>query len=330
MDIDYLLTLQGLRLSLGRGVETLVVMYSESCMYVGLAACAIVYWCVHKRTGQFSLLCFAFGNWLNQFVKNIACVYRPWVLDSRIMPAPGALRGATGYSFPSGHTVTAGATFGSLAWCARKKLPVVSIVLVIAVLLVAFSRNYLSVHTPQDVLVALAEIAVIVVLGSHLYLRYAAHCEETGKNHDGVILIAVLLMSAACLAVIELKPYPMDFSDGALLVNPEVMKRDCFEGVGVIAGMFLGWYCERRWVKFDVDAGLSVAERIARGLIGLVIVSVLFFGFDMAVKALFDPNIAKLTSRLVMCFAVMFLVPLTFKPLHKAFAKHKRANNSLV
>jgi hypothetical protein len=211
-------------------------------------------------------------------------------------------------------------TLGSLAWKARKTLPVASVILVIIVLLVAFSRMFLGVHTPQDVLVALAESALVVLLGSYVYDRYEAHCEKAGKNRDGMVVLVVLVLCVTCLAVIELKPYPMDYVDGALLVDPNVMKRDCYEGVGAFFGMFLGWYCERRWVDFEIGE-ISMAERVLRGVIGLVLVGVMFFGFDMVAKAVLDPAWAKLTSRLVATFFAMFVVPLLFAPLHKVFAK---------
>ena len=320
MGIEILLALQSLRESLGSGFENAAATFSESAMMAGLVVCAIVYWCVHKKTGQFALLCFSFGNYLNQFVKNIACVYRPWIADSRVVPASGALKGATGYSFPSGHTVTSATAFGSLAWKARKKLPVGAAILLIIVLLVAFSRVFLGVHTPQDVLVALAESLLVVLLGSYVYGRYETRCEKTGKCHDGLVVLVVLVLCVACIAVVELKSYPMDYVDGVLLVDPDVMKRDCYEGVGVFFGMFLGWYCERRWVNFEIDE-ISAGERVLRAVIGLVLLGVVFFGFDMLVKAVLDPAWAKLTSRFVAAFLAMFVVPLLFGPLHKIFAK---------
>jgi len=319
MDIEALLVLQGVRTTLGNGFENVVVMLSDSAMVVALLFCAIVYWCVHKKTGQFALLCFSFGNWLNQFVKNVACVYRPWIADSRIVPAQSALGGATGYSFPSGHTVTAATAFGSLAWRARKKLPIASAILLVVVLIVAFSRTFLCVHTPQDVLVALAESALVVLLGSYVYDRYEARCQKTGKNHDGLVLLGVLALCVACILVIELKPYPIDYVDGALLVDPDVMQRDCYEGVGAFFGMFLGWYCERRWVNFQIG-DISAGERVLRGVVGLVVVAVAFFGFDVLVKAVLDPAWAKLTSRLAATFFALFVVPLLLGPLHKVFA----------
>ena len=320
MDIEILLALQDLRASLGSGFESAVAGLSESIMMVGLVLCTFVYWSVNKKTGQFALMCFSVGNTLNQFVKNIACVYRPWILDSRIAPASGALGGATGYSFPSGHTVMSGTTFGSIAWRVRRKLPVVAVVLVVIVLLEAFLRMFLGVHTPQDVLAALAESLLVVLLGSFAYDRYEARCEKTGRNRDGLVLLGVVVLCVACIAVIELKEYPMNYVDGVLLVDPDVMKRDIYEGVGEFSGMFAGWYCERRWVNFEVG-DIPVGERVLRCVVGIALVAGVFFGFDMLAKALIGPALAKLTSRFVAAFIAMFVVPLLFGPLHKLFAK---------
>ena len=295
-------------------------MLPEGAMAAGLILCAIVYWCIHKKTGQFAFLCFSVGNWLNQFAKSIACVYRPWILDSRIVPAAGALEGATGYSFPSGHTVVSATTFGAFAWRARKKLPALSAVLLIVVLIVAFLRVFLGVHTPQDVLVALAESALVVLLGSYVYDRYEAYCEIAGRNRDGFVVLGVLVLCAVCLAVIELKSYPMDYVDGVLLYDPDAMKLDCYEGVGVFSGMFLGWFCERRWVNFEIG-DISIGERVLRCVVGLALVGAVFFGFDMLVKAVLNPAMAKLTSRFVAVFIAMFVAPLLFGPIHKVFAK---------
>ncbi len=43
------------------------------------------------------------------------CAYRPWIRDVRVLPAGDAIKTATGYSFPSGHTTTATPIYGGLA-----------------------------------------------------------------------------------------------------------------------------------------------------------------------------------------------------------------------
>ncbi|MBR0450512.1 MAG: hypothetical protein IJI78_00850 [Oscillospiraceae bacterium] len=39
---------------------------------------ALVYWCVDKRSGLYSLASYGLGVAINAVVKLTACVYRPW------------------------------------------------------------------------------------------------------------------------------------------------------------------------------------------------------------------------------------------------------------
>ena len=307
MDIDYLLWLQGVRESLGQGVEKVVAfMGDEFGIMLLIAAALITYWCVDKRTGVFVTFSFCVGNLIAQVAKCIACVYRPWILDERIKPAVDALDGATGYSFPSGHTVSAATILGSLAYAVRKKHVVVSIVLVIVVLFVGFSRNYLGVHTPQDVIVALLlSLAVVLACSS-----FTAWLEEH-REHDTIILLVAVLVGVVALAVVSLKPYPMDYANGVLLVDPVVMQKDCFEGIGLFVGLFAGWYCERRWVNF-VTTGLDWKARVVRLLIGLAFVALIMLGIDPLLKMVLDARWAKLVSRLLVAFCALFVAPLVF------------------
>ena len=318
MDMEYLLTLQGLRESLPDSVESAFLGVSELGSVFGLVICAIIYWCIDKRAGLFSLLCFSVANFINQLVKNVFCVYRPWVLDSRIKPSSGALPGATGYSFPSGHTVTATTVFGSIAVSMGKRSRAVWPLCAVIILLVAFSRNYLGVHTPQDVVVGFIEAVVVVFLGWKVFGWLEQH-----QDKDGVVVLIVLALCVAALAFVTLKPYPMDYVEGAVLVDPEAMKKDCFEGVGVFAGAFLGWFCERRWANFSTGAEVKLGERFARCIIGIVVAFGLFFGVDALAKMVFDPNWAKLVSRCVLVYAAVFLVPLAFGLLAK-FSKKEQ------
>ena len=104
-------------------------------------------------------------------MKLTACVYRPWIRDARVVPAGDAITTATGYSFPSGHTTTAGPIYGGMAVSGRKRVKPVAVFCVIMVALTAFSRNYLGVHTPQDVLVGLVE-SVLALWAAAVLFRY--------------------------------------------------------------------------------------------------------------------------------------------------------------
>ena len=122
----------------------------------------IVYWCVDKKRGFFVLSVGYIGVIINQLLKIIFMVPRPWVIDKDFTIVESARADAEGYSFPSGHTQNAVGTYGSIARFLKKRWStIVSIVLIIAI---AVSRMYLGVHTPLDVGVSIL-IGTALVFG---------------------------------------------------------------------------------------------------------------------------------------------------------------------
>ena len=91
-----------------------------------------------------------------------------------------------------------------------------------------FARNYLGVHTPQDVLVGCVASLVLMAAIVPLYRRMQAG----NAKQDNIILLAGLLLVAVSALYITLKPYPMDYVNGVLLVDPEKMKPDSIGGIG--------------------------------------------------------------------------------------------------
>ena len=173
MDINYLLMLQNLREATGGVLDTFMEYITKLgetsiiVLFIGL-----VYWGVNKRQGIFLMFSLYTNRIINGFIKITACVYRPWIRDARITPVPEAKADATGYSFPSGHTANAVSVWGGMAVRRKDKGMEVpkwlSVVFIILVLLIAFSRNYLGVHTPQDVVAALVIGAAVLFLMSKL------------------------------------------------------------------------------------------------------------------------------------------------------------------
>ena len=121
----------------------------------------VILWCVNKRWGFRFLLVGLTGSIMNQLLKAIFLIPRPWVQDPSFTIVESARAGATGYSFPSGHTQSAATLFGTLAMWSRKWWS--TLLCVVMVLLVGLSRMYLGVHTPLDVGVSLLTGVVTVV-----------------------------------------------------------------------------------------------------------------------------------------------------------------------
>ena len=100
---------------------------------------------------------------LNGVVKNIAQVPRPF--DKGITPVRQET--ATGFSFPSGHTQNFATT--STFFAIKFKKTWLTILAGVLIALVAFSRLYLGVHYPSDVIVGVALGVGMAFLGSYLF-----------------------------------------------------------------------------------------------------------------------------------------------------------------
>ena len=108
------------------------------------------------------------------------------VLFARPRPAVfPPLTPETTYSFPSGHALAAVALFGFAAYLLwQQKQRIWAVFVVLFALLVSFSRIYLGVHYPSDVLgsLSLGLLWLAVVIGGYRY--YQARTVPTGKDES--------------------------------------------------------------------------------------------------------------------------------------------------
>ena len=158
---------------------------------VFMAAAIIVFWCVSKSCGYYMLTVGFVGTIVNQFLKLVFRIPRPWVKDPDFQIVESARAEATGYSFPSGHTQNVFASFGCLGrWTKRTWLRVVCALLIVVT---AFSRMYLGVHTPLDVGVSFG-IGLVLVFALYPLFRdidshpNRVHAARRGAGHDVCLL----------------------------------------------------------------------------------------------------------------------------------------------
>ena len=246
MDIDILLILQEFRNSIGDALTPFLEWLSLFAVTYLPAVPAFLYWAVNKKKGLFALASYYVCVSINAVVKLTACVYRPWIRDDRIMPAGDAIRTATGYSFPSGHTATAGPIYGAMAVSCRKKYKWLSYFLMFLILLTMFSRLYLGVHTPQDVIVGMSEGFIMTFLIAKAYRYTDEHPESMDK-----FLLGGAVLAAAGMVYIMVKPYPMTYVDGALLVDPVKMRYDGLQDISALIMVMAAVYVDKKWIQYQ-------------------------------------------------------------------------------
>ena len=309
MDIEYLLGLQNFR----QGAGSVFASFFEKMTFLGelntvLVIMALIYWCVSKQTGTYLMMGWSGNRLVNGFLKVTACAYRPWIRDSRIVPHGNAMTTATGYSFPSGHTMNAVSVFGG--GIVHGKVRIFSrVIFAVIVILVGFSRNFLGVHTPQDVVVGLACGLLVMWLTYKLMQWIEAHPEK-----DWVVTVVGGLIACAVAAYAALKPYPADYdAAGKLLVDGAKMANDTFKGCGYSIAFFVGWLLERRVIGFSTE--ISVSQKLTRAAIGVVG----FYVFTTIVIPLIKGTVPGAAGAFLQGFIQVFYIAFLFPCCFKAF-----------
>lgn len=311
--MEYLFSLQNLREMSPQWINYFFIFISEILVRASIVAAVGIYWCINKKVGASILITYSGSYSLNQIIKNTACIYRPWILDSRLHAESSILSSATGYSFPSAHTVTASSIFGSIAaWFKEKKGVVITSFAFI--LFVAFSRNWLGAHTMTDVLVGIFEGCFMVVVS-----LFVTSYIEKNPSKDTAFAIIGILFAVLSLIILNFKSYPIDYAiDGSILADPYDMKTDCFSACGFLTGSLTGWWLERRFVNFNVEGTIKV--KIIRFLIGGLIVGGIYLLFTLVFKSL-NTHFSHFIKYFGMMFVGMYVYPLIFTKVESKILK---------
>lgn len=272
--IDFLLWIQNIRLHIGSGLDLFFLkatMFGE--FFISTLLISIIYWCVDSRAGVYLFSLNSISLMCSQLFKMLACVYRPWIINDKIKPVEAAMKFASGYSFPSGHSSIAASCLGGVAFLYRKKIWL-CITLMIIILFVGISRLYLGVHTPQDILAGfLTGLILIFVID-----KIINWCEKDKKRYLYFLIIADILAICA-IALILLKHYPTDYVNGKLLVNPQRAIYKSVISYGWTLGLLNGVILLRRFFDFDAKKG-SLATKCIRGLGGFACLGVFLYILD--------------------------------------------------
>ncbi len=319
MDINYLLSLQSFRQGINEALTPFMEFVSMFATTYLILLPVFWYWNRDKRNGLYALVSYYFCMLLTPIIKLSACVYRPWIRDGRVLPAGDSIRTATGYSYPSGHTTTAGPLAGGMAvnlWD-KKKTRWLSVILVFFVLLTGFSRNYLGVHTPQDVFVAITLSVLCLVVTAVLFEYLEQHPEK-----EDWFLLAGFIICWAGILFISVKNYPMDYdAEDKLIVDPQKMMNDGYGDIGKVIGFIIARYVEKKWIRFRPLKNGWVSIVIC--LLGLVPMVLAKDFLRPAMTAWLGSHWGKLSFSVIHAFYYIALFPLFLKLIGRRIGRSK-------
>lgn len=291
--MKFLYLLENIRFPLLDELMLFVTRFGEETPF--LVAALIVFWCVDKNRGYYILGVGFGGTILTQFLKLLCKVPRPWMLDPAFQPVEGSVEAATGYSFPSGHSQSAVGTFGSLALTGKNKA--LRWVFSAIAVLVPFSRMYLGVHTPADVLVGSA---------CALALMFSLRFLNEGKR----ILPMLLTMCGVSVLYLVFVQFLLNL-ENLDAHNYTSGVKNAYTLLGAVFGMLVVYFADQKWVHFEVKAVWWA--QLLKILGGLILVLLLKEGLRTPLSALLGEYPGRAVRYFLMVLAAGILWPLTFR-----------------
>ena len=300
--MEVLYFLEGIRNPVLDVLVQAITLVGEETFFLALGLFLI--WCCNKRDGYLVLMVSFTGIILNQFLKMCFRVPRPWVKDPNFTIVESAREGASGYSFPSGHTQNSVGMLGSLGTCSQKWW--VKALCIIGVVLVPFSRLYLGVHTPQDVLVSMT-VALVLIVAFDLLLKL-------NEKYPFVIYIVIGTLLAgvvAFLTFLYVYPFPADVFFEENVGNYESALKNAYTMLGCVLGVLVFRFADDKFIKYDTKAVWWA--QIIKLVLGLAIVLAIKEGTKPVLDAIFGGHLAARAVRYFLIVVAAGAWTMTFK-----------------
>jgi membrane-associated phospholipid phosphatase len=206
----------------------------------------LMLWCVDFVVGVRVAALFLLSTYVNVDLKDLFVLPRPFELDPSVQ-----LYDVIGYGLPSGHAQLSIVVWGALAHALKETWSWVIAGCLVA--LIGFSRVYLGVHFPTDVLAGWLIGALLLTA----YIVFHARLERWLAQRD----LGTQLTTAVALPLILLLLHATD---------------DTTRLMGVLLGAGVGVALLR--MRVDYDAGGSLWQRGVRFVLGMAVVLALRFG----------------------------------------------------
>ena len=293
LEIDFLHSLRNISNPFFDTLFEIITFLGEETILIVLLA--LVYFIYDKKIGQLIAYTLFTSLMVNHTVKGLVKYPRPFHFDPTLNSV--RVETATGYSFPSGHTHQATTLYSSLAKiinCSNKKL--VCIISSTLILLIGFSRLWLGVHYPKDVIVGLILGFAMMFLCDYLFKKFAT----TYKKSITLFLISLFVFSPLLIVFFE-----KSYLDIYVHKNFYV----CF---AMYLGFIAAFALEEKYVKFTCNT--SIRKKLLRLLGAAVAVLLIKVGLKEIFKLIFNDSITLDFIRyFLMTFVCLGLYPFVFR-----------------
>jgi membrane-associated phospholipid phosphatase len=241
--------IQQLQAFLGPGLRIpmqIVSLFASEAFVIAIVPA--IYWCVHRKKGAELGLLILGSTFINLWVKQLVAWPRPY----EIIPSLGLAKEST-YGMPSGHSQLSVVFWAYVVQFLPKKWRIP--VLIGVPLLIGFSRVYLGVHFPSDVLGG-------YIIGAAFFILFKLFGPgiEKALQHSEWRLRVVF---AAALSFIMNSLLPKD-----TMIS------------GAFLGAAIGFAFASRNIPIDQTDG--VKQKILRYLVGLVSTGIVYFAMKLA------------------------------------------------
>ncbi|MFC1983056.1 phosphatase PAP2 family protein [Chloroflexota bacterium] len=246
LGIDLIIAIQQIQGPALNNIFRAITFLGEADFYLLLLP--LIFWCVDSGLGARLAILVLFSSYLNVDLKDLFQQPRPFDTNPSVQ-----LSDVEGYGLPSGHTQTSTVFWASIAIRAHKMW--FSVVAIVLVVMIGFSRIYLGVHFPTDVL------AGWLIGGALLGLYLVLAPRISRKLAQLRLRFQVLLALAVPLALLLI--HPVDHTSYLM---------------GTLAGIALGLALAHRYISWGIHGPWW--HRALRFLIG----SAVLFTLNIVLK----------------------------------------------
>ena len=288
-----------------------------------MAVIPFIFWCIHPGIGIRLFVFLVLNSYVNSIFKWFLHGPRPYWIDSNVH----ALYPESSYGVPSGHSQNALGVPIYLAQLLNKYLSIKWFwyVAFFIMITVSFSRMYLGVHFPHDVLggwtLGTVMVLLFVFLGPRLTDIYNRQTSQVQITISIVVPIILIFLGYLVLYLVSGIQDPALWEQNASLAAPPKPGRSAVNPrnvsivvttMGVLSGCGVGTILMKRYSEFEVAGAWPI--RILRYLLGMVGLLTIQFGLGFLFPK--EPEWLHQILRFIRYFSialwVMWLAPLIF------------------